>query len=177
MGTTFFAIYNNRVVSEIRRATGIGFTKYRWEAIPPTYQAQIEALGLRHALYDTAKLFNLVLHLDGYALHYQPCAALRHIEAVSRFTAMQPASRWRRFRSFAGRWRRALLGQAIKLTYDEALPHLSQVLHALADGQTVPTLQQRGGAGSEWIEQTQNELLVLQAEFTQQAAPIVGERP
>lgn len=165
LGTTFFAIYNNQVVSEMRRRTGIGFTKYQWATIPRAYQGQIAALGLRHELYDTAKLFNLVLHLEGHALHYQPCTALRHIEAVSRFVAMQPASRWRRFRSYAGRWRRALMGQTIELTYDEALPHLSQVLQALADGQAVPPLPRQKEEGRAWIEQAQSELLALHAEF------------
>lgn len=166
LGATFFAIYNNRVITEIRRKTGIGFTKYRWEAIPSAYQTPIEALGLRHALYDTAKVLNLALHLEGQTLHQQACPALRHIEAVSRFAVMQPSNGWRQWRARMGRWRRNLMGQTLELTYDQALPHLNQVLQALANGQPVPALRQSHAESGAWVAQAHSELLALQAEFT-----------
>ena len=166
-GSTFFAIYNNRVVTEIRRTTGIDFTKYRWEAIPPAYQAQIEALGLRHEIYDTAKVLNLVLHLHGYALHQQPCPPLRHIEAVSRFEVIQSSSTWRKWRTRIRHWRRKLMGQPVELTYDPSLPHLARVLQALAHGRRVPELPKTSTESDLWVAQTHRELLALHAEFAQ----------
>lgn len=167
VGATFFAIYNNQVITAIRRKTGIGFTKYRWEAIPRAYQSQIEALELRHELYDTAKLLNLVLHLEGYALHQRACPALRHIEAVSRFAAIQSAPWWRQWRARIGRWRRCLTGKSTKLTYDQALPHLSQLLLALTTGKPLPELPEAIAQSSPWVVQAQQELLALHAEFVQ----------
>lgn len=166
LGTTFFAIYNNQAITEVRRATGIDFHKYRWEEIPAIYQGQLQALGLQHQLYDTAKLLNLVLHIHGHALHYQPCPALRHIEAVSRLHVIQHQAWWRQLRVLSGRWRRKLCGQKVELTYDEALPYLSQLLWALAHHQSPPPLPAMIMNGSNsWVMQTRQELLALHAEF------------
>lgn len=167
LGTTFFAIYNNHVITEVRRATGIGFGKYRWEKIPTVYQTQLQALGLQHQLYDTAKLLNLFLHLQGHALHYQPCPALRHIEAVSRFIVIQQQGWWRRLRALGGHWRRKLAGQKVGPSYDEALPYLSQLLWALARNQSLPPLPDMVvNASDSWVMQARQELLALHAEFS-----------
>lgn len=166
LGTTFFAIYNNQVISEVRRATGIDFRKYRWEEIPAFYQGQLQALGLQVQLYDTAKVLNLVLHLHGHALHYQPCPELRHIEAVSRLRFTQQLGWWRQLRALGGRWRRKVLGQKVKLTYDEALPYLSQLLWALANNRPIPQLPATATEPSRaWVRQTTEELLALHTEF------------
>jgi len=169
LGTTFFAIYNNRTITEVRRETGIGFRKYRWAEIPAPYQMQLQAMGLQYQIYDTAKLLNLVLHWHGHALHYQPCPALRHIEAVSRFAVIQQHAWWRQLRALGGRWRRKLTGQKVEPSYAAALPYLSQVLLALANGQPLPPQPTLAGAESDaWVAQTKEELLALHAEFSKQ---------
>ena len=165
VGTTFFAIYDNTRLTAIRQQTGIGFTKYRWTEIPAAYQEQLQAIGVQHQLYDTAKFLNLALHLQGHKLHYQPCTTLRHIEAVSRFVVIQQAPWWRRLRAWGGRWRRRLAGQEVKLTYDKALPYLGQVLQALADKRPVPALPVGSTETSAWVAQTRVELLALHAKF------------
>lgn len=165
LGTTFFAIYNNQVITEVRRATGIGFGKYRWAEIPTFYQTQLQALGLQYQLYDTAKLLNLVLHIHGYPLHYQPCPALRHIEAVSRFIVIQQQGWWRQLRALGGRWRRQLRGQKVELTYDEMLPYLSKLLLALAQHKPLPSLPLLANDTNHWVMHAQQELLALHAEF------------
>lgn len=177
LGATFFAIYHNQVITEIRRTTGMGFTKYRWEALPPAYQTQIAALGLRHERYDTAKVLNLLLHLHGYRLRQQPCSALRHIEAVSRFAVLQSTPWWRQWRIRLGRLGRHIMGQRVKVTYDQALPYLSQLLVALANGQPAPNMPPQITQSSPWVVQAQQELLDLHAEFVQvQAAFDRGEQ-
>lgn len=165
LGTTFFAIYNNTVLTEVRRATDIGFTKYYWEEIPARYQAQLQAMGMQYELYDTAKLLNLMLHLQGHVLHYQPCTALRHIEAVSRFAVIQQRP-WHQLRMLVSRWRRKLTGQKVVLTYDEALPYLSQLLLGLANNRPLPVQPTADSmAGTPWVAQTSAELLALYDEF------------
>ncbi len=167
LGSTFFAIYNNQVITEIRRTTGIGFTKYCWEAIPPAYQVRIKALGLCHEIYDTGKVLNLILYLHNYALRQQPCPALCHIEAVSRLAVIQSTPWWRQWRTTIGRLHHHLMGNSTKLTYDQALPHLTQLLLALTNGEPMPTLPQKIAQSSPWVVQAQKELLALHAEFAQ----------
>jgi hypothetical protein len=166
LGTTFFAIYHNQALTELRRSTGIGFTKYRWAELPAPYQEALQALGLQSQLYDTAKLLNLALHLHGSALHYQPCPPLRHIEAVSRYLVLQQRAWWRQGRSLARRWYNQWRGQKQNLTYDAALPYLSGLLLALANGRQAPKLPSANGMViDDWVLQARTELLALQAEF------------
>lgn len=168
VGTTFFAIYENAVVSKIREATGISFRKYRWEEIPVAYQDALQAIGAKHQLYDTAKLLNLLLRLQGHALHYQPCAALRHIEAVSRFAVIQQRSPWARVRAWAGQWRRRLAGQTVRQSYDEALPYLSKLLLALVNDKPLPPQPVLyNQTESAWVAEARRELLALHREFGQ----------
>lgn len=177
VGTTFFAIYHNATLTEVRQTTGIGFSKYRWEEIPARYQEQLARMGVKHQIYDTAKLLNLLLHLQGHRLHYQPCAALRHIEAVSRFAVIQQRSWWGQLRSWASRWRRTLAGQTVRRGYDDALPQLSQLLWAFAYQQPLPAppafvLRDP----THWAAQAWQELLALHTEFAQSAQSQGGLR-
>lgn len=170
VGTTFFAIYHNAAITQLRQTTGIGFTKYRWDELPRAYQEQLALIGAQHQRYDTAKVLNLVLHVQGHHLHYQPCAALRHIEAVSRFAVIQRRSWWGQLRAWGSRWRRKLAGQTVRRGYDEALPQLSQLLWALAYQQPLPALPMALQSDpAHWVAQAWQELLDLHTEFTQSA--------
>jgi hypothetical protein len=176
VGTTFFAIYHNETLTQLREATGIGFTKYRWRAIPPAYQEQLVHIGAHYQQYDTAKLLNLLLHLHGHQLHYQPCAVLRHIEGVSRFAVIRRRSWWAAVRAWGGRWRRRLAGQQVNRGYDEALPYLSCLLLALANEQQLPSPPPLPDAAHQaWVAAARSELVALHAEFVQNGARSIGK--
>jgi hypothetical protein len=69
------------------------------------------------------------------------------------------------------------MGQRVKVTYDQALPYLSQLLVALANGQPAPNMPPQITQSSPWVVQAQQELLDLHAEFVQvQAAFDRGEQ-
>ena len=84
MGSTYFALYDNHKIRQLRADTGLGFGKYRWEQIPPDCQSQIEAVGLRREKYDTAKVLNILLMAQGYKLQSVEVQTLRHLGGVSR---------------------------------------------------------------------------------------------
>ena len=166
IGTTFLAIYNNAVITETRRATGIGFTPCRWEALAELYQKPIAAMGAKRDYYDTAKLLNLMMHLSGHALQHQPCPTLRHIGGLSRFSGTRPRSWWQRWRAWGGRWRRKLAGQKVAPSFSAETPYLAQLLLALADNKVVPKPPAAHATPDHaWVTRTTAELMALHAEF------------
>ena len=83
LGSTFFAVYNNRRLTRIMQSTGVGFEEYRWAEIPTDVQKQINALGLAIDSYDTGKILNLLLLSNGGKLINLDIPSLRHIGGAS----------------------------------------------------------------------------------------------
>jgi hypothetical protein len=87
LGSSYFAIYDNRVLTRTIQSTGIGFNRYEWADIPNEYQSQLAQMGLRKAGYDTGKLLNLLLLNQGERLLFQESPALQHIGGISTVAA------------------------------------------------------------------------------------------
>lgn len=96
IGSTYFAMYDNRVLSQLIESTGIGFSRYRWEEIPPPCQSQVIRAGLKKTRYDTGKLLNALLVAQGKRLMYVDSQMLRHIGGVSAREALQRGLRHER---------------------------------------------------------------------------------
>jgi hypothetical protein len=96
IGSTYFAMYDNRVLSQLIQSTGIGFSRYRWEEIPPPYQSQVSQAGLKKTRYDTGKLLNVLLVAQGKRLIYIDSQLLQHIGGVSAREALQRGLRHER---------------------------------------------------------------------------------
>jgi hypothetical protein len=96
IGSTYFAMYDNRALSQLIESTGIGFSRYRWEEIPPPYQRQVSQAGLEKTRYDTGKLLNVLLVAQGKRLIYVDSPLLQHIGGVSAREALQRGLRHER---------------------------------------------------------------------------------
>jgi hypothetical protein len=83
LGGTFFAIYNNHLLTETMQSTGIGFDEYRWTEIPSRVQGQLNALDLAINTYDTGKLLNLLLLSNDCKLINLDMPSLCHIGGTS----------------------------------------------------------------------------------------------
>ena len=167
LGLTYFAIYHNQTVSEIRRLTGIGFAKYRWEEIPEAWQQQFEALGVKCQIYDTAKVLNLLLHLHGHKLHLQPCLTLHHLAGVSRFYVVKQRTWWKKLRTSVGSWLRKQRGNQSLPSFNEATPYFARLLLALAEDDAVPAQPVIDDPEmNDWVTNTRSELFAIQAEFS-----------
>ena len=92
LGSTYFAIYDNRVLTDCMQSTGIGFQSYQWAEVPREFQQTFTASGLQKQNYDTAKVLNLVLQQQGRALRYTESARLCHIGGFSFLRKPEPAS-------------------------------------------------------------------------------------
>lgn len=94
IGGTFFAIYDNKVLTQLIRSTNIGFNKYRWQDIPIQYQKHLSQLGLEKEMYDTGKVLNLLLLAQQHSLIFKEVPTLKHIGGISGCFALEHGFHW-----------------------------------------------------------------------------------
>jgi hypothetical protein len=83
LGSTYFAIYNNRILGSLMHLAGINFNQYTWQDVPERCQAVISEMGFRKEFYDTGKILNLLLLEQGEKLIYRDIEEVNHIGAMS----------------------------------------------------------------------------------------------
>ncbi len=83
LGSSFFAIYDNHAITRFLQSTGVGFSAYKWSEIPVHLQQQLAARGWKKDSYDTAKVLNLLLQIQGHQLEFHENPAICHIGGVS----------------------------------------------------------------------------------------------
>jgi hypothetical protein len=84
LGSTFFAIYNNKILSNYLENTSITFDKYNsWKNIPPDCQIKLIQSNLRMQKYDTGKVLNILMQFDGAKFIFQHSPYLYHIGGLS----------------------------------------------------------------------------------------------
>ena len=83
LGSSYFAMYDNRALTQTIQATGICLNRYEWADIPTRYQDQLVQMGLRKGGYDTVKLLNLLLLDQGERLLFLESPTLQHVGGIS----------------------------------------------------------------------------------------------
>ena len=83
LGVTYFAIYDNVLLTDFRQDTRLGFELRIWEEISHHHQKRLQKLKLRKAIYDTGKLLNLMLQGQGHTIVMQEAETLCHLGGVS----------------------------------------------------------------------------------------------
>jgi hypothetical protein len=84
LGLSYFAVYDNRVLGDLRRSTGVTFRKLKRKnpLLGPNLDA-LERMGAVVDTYDTAKFLNLLLQIRGHALRVKDLPALEHLGGMS----------------------------------------------------------------------------------------------
>lgn len=85
LGGTYFAIYRNAEISEIRKQTGITFNNYEWAAIPSDIQHIIRQMDLQKERYDNGKVLNILLQHTGHSCLYTEDLPIIHYGGLSRY--------------------------------------------------------------------------------------------
>lgn len=83
LGGSYFAIYDNDLLTECLRQYGIDLRVYLWEDVPAPVRRRVADAGRAMTLYDTAKLTNVLLNLDGYGCRFLTTTHLNHVGGVS----------------------------------------------------------------------------------------------
>jgi len=100
VGSTYFAIYNNRNLSRFIRSNGVAFNRYRsWEDVPERFRSVLSRAGLRKDVYDTGKLLTLLAQIEGEQIIYKNCENLLHIGRLSGFVRNNPNKKPAPYRS------------------------------------------------------------------------------
>ena len=83
LGSSYFAIYDTKVLTNIVEDSNITFRRYDWKEVPTQYQQDLIHLGLRKNIYDTGKLLNLLLLIKGEKLVIRESPVLTHLGGMS----------------------------------------------------------------------------------------------
>lgn len=83
LGTTFFAVYDNRLLTEFIRSTGIGFQICDWGALPAWLQTWCAQHSLAGYWFDTGKTLNLGLQAHGHKIIVLDSPNLFHLGGIS----------------------------------------------------------------------------------------------
>jgi hypothetical protein len=140
MGCTYFALYDNATLRDLRQQWGIGFDKHRWEALPDAQRAALQALDFQKERYDTGKLLNALLVAAGGRVAFADPANLRHLGGSSR-ARLTGKLNWR---SWIVRlltdWRAALRRKEIRQAKKKTGVYFADLIDALAQGHPLPDL-------------------------------------
>ncbi|MBF0232541.1 MAG: glycosyltransferase family 2 protein [Desulfamplus sp.] len=82
LGSTYFALYDNKKLTTVIQNTGVGFQRYVWEEIPHPFQSQLTKAGLSRKVYDTGKLLNFLLFVHNEPLIFFNSNTLSHLGGV-----------------------------------------------------------------------------------------------
>jgi hypothetical protein len=83
VGCTYFSVYDNSVVNEVRELTGIGFQIQQFQWLTPAIQEVIRALGMEKFDYDTGIVLSLLMTARGAKISHKEPQTLCHLGGVS----------------------------------------------------------------------------------------------
>ena len=150
VGSSFLAIYQNDVLTKMRHETGLGFELYRWKRIPAALQQRLESAGRAREKFDTGKLLNTLLVLEGQSIVWLEDRNLWHLGGYSHPTppiaapaspAKLPGYLVRKWRRHVTDYRRAGTLLERKRFYRAACAqHFRQLFEALDRGEPPPDI-------------------------------------
>jgi len=95
LGGTYFAIYDNEILSEAINSTGVDFSTCRWEDVPEHHHATLRNAGLDKLEYDTGKLLTSLMYTQGKRFKIENLPAVCHLGGFSSRAADEPAYYYR----------------------------------------------------------------------------------
>lgn len=83
LGFTYFAVYRNALLTEVRKDTGVGFGYAYWSDIPAEHKQTLNRIGLRKIDYDTGKLLMALMLARGTRFRAAELKNMHHLGGVS----------------------------------------------------------------------------------------------
>src|SRR5205814_10537102 len=133
-GTAYFAIYARKVLQRVRTRWGVSFRAGAHEQLPPAVRHRLASTHRQFDLYDTAKVVNILLQGDGFALAHVENDALVHFGGISQFLSDPDAG--------------GLVRQGAGSQRLDFARWAAATLRSLVDGEDVPALIGEGDARS-----------------------------
>jgi hypothetical protein len=84
-GSSYLAIYGRSQIERVRESWDVTFRAYAFDKLAPSVQRRLAEMGREFRLYDTAKVFNILLQGDGFVLTHVENPALVHVGGISQY--------------------------------------------------------------------------------------------
>jgi hypothetical protein len=95
LGGTYFAVFNNRVLTEALERTGVDFNIYRWEQVSAAHRTTLQQAGLAKLEYDTGMLLMSLMYADGVKFAVEDLPNICHLGGFSSRAEDEPAYYYR----------------------------------------------------------------------------------
>jgi hypothetical protein len=137
LGSTYLALYDNDIVTELMQDTGIGFEGRDWDEVPSGIQQRLATLGFPNSHFDTGKVLALLFQ-DRERAVYLDAPTLCHIGGTS-FQALYHNST----ASTTARLRSTVRKSVTRLGYGELLDKWSLAREVNAQKGMLPSEEAR----------------------------------
>lgn len=87
-GSSYFCIYNRMILNEIMEKYSVDFRRYAKEAIPKQALERVLDAGHDYSWYDTGKVLNILMVLEGYPIKHVPNCNLVHVGGMSWYLSL-----------------------------------------------------------------------------------------
>jgi hypothetical protein len=95
LGGTYFAVYDNEVLTEAMNSNGVDFRIYRGDSVPEQHRATLREIGLDKLEYDTGMLLMSLMYANGKRFCVEDLQAVRHLGGFSSRADDEPAYYYR----------------------------------------------------------------------------------
>ena len=82
-GSSYLAMYRRSAVDSVRQRWDVGFENYGHAELPAPTRRRVEEFGRAFAVYDTAKVFNILLQADGSEVRHFENPQIAHIGGMA----------------------------------------------------------------------------------------------
>ncbi len=174
LGSSYFAIYDNRVLTQVIRSTGANFRKYQWQELPNQYQTQLAKMNLKKEKYDTGKILNLLLLSTDAPLIFKNNPSLQHIGCMSSSFTLNNSDFWkpsRNLKELLARIPEEQSRQLMLLQKRKSLTshYFNQFFQSLFEKQPLPTIPEIADPEiEERITSLTKSIMALYEEFGEQ---------
>ena len=95
----YFVVYDNKVFTETRKATGVGLAVCGWNDIAPANQQILRDMGQARDDYDSGKVLTLLMAARGTKINFRQSDNLNHIGGFTEVGALKGAMLYSRGRA------------------------------------------------------------------------------
>lgn len=89
VGFSYFAIYKRSTLIKFIDNSRVSFERHTWSTVPVNLKPLLLRNQLKKSFYDTGKLLNALMYLEGHKLSYAKLNTLKHLGGISGITTQK----------------------------------------------------------------------------------------
>lgn len=88
LGGTYFAVYVNKAIDEVKEKYGIDLGHYWWKDLDKDVREVLSSQEREYVRYDNAKVLNILLQHLGHPCRYEALDSISHFGGLSRYNTV-----------------------------------------------------------------------------------------